>query len=76
MFVEILTPDNTLFSGEAELVTLPGSKGSFQVKHNHAALISSLNAGTIEVKSSTSSNTFDVKGGLVEVLANKVTVLV
>jgi F-type H+-transporting ATPase subunit epsilon len=76
MFVEILTPDNTLFSGEAELVTLPGSTGSFQVKHNHAALISSLQPGTIEVKSSSSNNSFNISGGLVEVISNKVTVLV
>ncbi len=76
MFVEILTPDTTLFTGDAELVTLPGSNGSFQVKHNHAALISSLNAGTIEVKSNASNKSFTITGGLVEVLSNKVTVLV
>jgi len=30
MFVELLTPDKTLFSGEAEVISLPGVNGSFQ----------------------------------------------
>jgi len=37
MQVEILTPDKTLYTGEAEVVTLPGINGSFQVMDNHAA---------------------------------------
>ncbi len=76
MLVEILSPDNTLFTGDAELVTLPGSNGSFQIKNNHAALISSLNAGTVEVKSNQGIQNFEITGGLVEVLSNKVIVLV
>jgi F-type H+-transporting ATPase subunit epsilon len=76
MLVEILSPDNTLFTGEASLVTLPGSNGSFQIKNNHAALISSLTAGTVEVKSDQGNQNFEVTGGLVEVLSNKVIVLV
>jgi F-type H+-transporting ATPase subunit epsilon len=76
MLVEILSPDNTLFTGEASLVTLPGSNGSFQIKNNHAALISSLTAGTVEVKSDQGTQNFEVTGGLVEILSNKVIVLV
>ncbi len=76
MLVEILSPDNTLFTGDAELVTLPGSNGGFQIKNNHAALISSLNAGTVEVKSNQGIQNFEITGGLVEVLSNKVIVLV
>jgi F-type H+-transporting ATPase subunit epsilon len=76
MLVEILSPDNTLFTGEASLVTLPGSNGSFQIKNNHAALISSLTAGTVEVKSDQGNQNFEVTGGLVEVLSNKVIVLI
>jgi F-type H+-transporting ATPase subunit epsilon len=76
MNVEILTPDKTLFSGDAEVLTLPGIKGSFQILENHAPLIANLGKGTLNIKSASGNQSFDVKGGLVEVLKNKVVVLV
>lgn len=76
MIVEILTPDKTLFSGKADVVTLPGINGSFQVMKNHAPMIANLNKGTLTIKSAGDKQQFDVKGGLVEVLKNKVIVLV
>jgi F-type H+-transporting ATPase subunit epsilon len=76
MNVEILTPDKTLFSGSAELLTLPGTNGSFQILENHAPIIANLAKGTLSIKTGSKTENFDVKGGLVEVLKNKVVVLV
>jgi F-type H+-transporting ATPase subunit epsilon len=76
MNVEILTPDKTLFQGDAEVVTLPGVNGSFQILKNHAPMIANLSKGSLSIKSSGSVQQFDVNGGLVEVLDNKVVVLV
>lgn len=76
MIVEILTPDKTLFSGEADVVTLPGAQGSFQILKNHAPMIANLSKGTLSIKSAEGKQQFDVNGGLVEVLKNKVIVLV
>lgn len=76
MQVEILTPDKTLYTGEAEVVTLPGINGSFQVMDNHAAMIANLKAGKMEVKNGSTLESFDITGGLVEVIQNKVIVLV
>lgn len=76
MNVEILTPDKTLFSGDAEVLTLPGIKGSFQILENHAPLIANLGKGTLNIKSASGNQSYEVKGGLVEVLKNKVVVLV
>jgi F-type H+-transporting ATPase subunit epsilon len=77
MFLEIITPEKKLFSGETELVQLPGAAGSFEVLKNHAALISNLTAGNIKVKESDGSFTyFEIKGGVVEVLNNNISVLV
>lgn len=75
MHLDIITADKTLFSGEVEMVTLPGSKGKFQVLKGHAALISNLDKGIIEVKQAEGKQSFEVKGGVVEVLNNKVIVL-
>jgi len=76
MQVEVLTPDKTLYTGEAEVITLPGINGSFQIMDNHAAMIANLKAGQMEVKNGGNVEKFDVTGGLVEVIKNKVVVLV
>ncbi|MFA9214646.1 MAG: F0F1 ATP synthase subunit epsilon, partial [Candidatus Methylacidiphilales bacterium] len=45
MQLDIITADKTLFSGEIEMVTLPGTDGTFQILKGHAALVSSLIKG-------------------------------
>lgn len=75
MTVHILTPDATLFSGEAHYVGLPGSDGSMGIMDRHAALITTLQHGEVVVRTGNSEERFAVKGGTVEVLNNVVTVL-
>ena len=75
MWVEVLTPDQTLFNGEAKVVSCPGVDGSFQILENHAPMIANLREGTLEI-SGDDSLSFSVQSGLVEVLKNKVIVLV
>jgi len=75
MWVEVLTPDQTLFNGEAKVVTCPGVDGSFQILENHAPMIANLREGTLEI-SGDNFHSFSVQSGLVEVLKNKVIVLV
>jgi F-type H+-transporting ATPase subunit epsilon len=75
MHVDILTPDATLFSGEADIVTLPGVTGSFQIKNNHAPLISALSKGKVVIKNGSEKSEFDVTGGIIEVLKNKIVIL-
>lgn len=76
MFLRIITPDKEIFSGEVSSVTLPGKKGSFQVLNNHAALISTLDAGKMSYQSSTEIINLEIKEGVVEVLNNTIQVLV
>ena len=78
MTLEILTPERKLFSGEVYGVQMPGISGSFEVLDKHAPLISALKAGRLKVlrDKQNHSNFFDIQGGFVEVLNNKVTVLV
>ena len=47
MKLEIITPETSLFKGEATSVTLPGLGGMFQVLNNHAPIISSLKSGEV-----------------------------
>ncbi|MBD81388.1 MAG: ATP synthase F1 subunit epsilon [Crocinitomicaceae bacterium] len=75
MNIEILTPDEDIFKGEVDIATFPGKDGSFGVMNNHAPMIAALKAGDIVVKDTNGEQTFAVKGGVVEVLKNKVIVL-
>ncbi|MFM1912928.1 MAG: hypothetical protein RIR51_766 [Bacteroidota bacterium] len=71
MNVEIITPDRNVFSGEAKVVTLPGTDGSFQILNEHTPLVGSLVSGKMEVD----SQSYMIEGGVVEVLKNKVLIL-
>jgi F-type H+-transporting ATPase subunit epsilon len=76
MLLEIITPEQTLFSGEVSLVQLPGIDGSFEILNNHAPLISVLSAGKVKIQDVQKQlRYFEIKGGVVEVLHNKVLLL-
>ena len=75
MNVEIISPDATLFEGEGEVVTLPGIDGSFQIMNNHAPMIAGLKEGDVIVKTAGKEESFAIKGGLFEILSNKVVIL-
>lgn len=75
MFLEIITPDKTVFQGEVEAATFPGSEGAFQVLENHAPLISSLGRGTVIYRNKAGEFGLEIDGGVVEVLNNKVILL-
>ncbi|HWN87829.1 MAG TPA: ATP synthase F1 subunit epsilon [Chitinophagaceae bacterium] len=85
MNLEILTPEKKLYSGEVYGVQLPGISGSFEVLEKHAPIISGLKPGRLKIlkdKTALSSGGqnhlafFDIQAGFVEVLNNRVTVLV
>ena len=78
MILEILTPEKKLFSGEVYGVQMPGISGSFEVLDRHAPLVSALKAGKLKVLKDKVKDVenYTIQGGFVEVLNNKVTVLV
>ena len=75
MKVEILTPDAVLFEGEARHVFLPGSDEAMGVLERHASMITTLQKGTVKVDTAEGEKVFDLNGGTVEVLDNKVLIL-
>jgi F-type H+-transporting ATPase subunit epsilon len=56
-------------------VKLPGTKGSFEVLKNHAALISKLEKGSVRIKDKNGVHFIEITGGIAEVLKNKIVVL-
>jgi len=77
MNLEILTPEKKLYSGEVYGVQMPGISGSFEVLDRHAPLVSALKAGRVKVLKDKQNHFayFDIQGGFVEVLNNKVTLI-
>jgi F-type H+-transporting ATPase subunit epsilon len=75
--VEILTPEKKLYSGDANLVKVPGTKGSFEILKKHAPLISTLEKGQIKILDQKNEPVFfDIASGVIEVHKDLVTILV
>ena len=76
MLLEIISPDKKLYEGEADLIQVPGSKGSFQILKNHAPIISTLEKGKIRIVAPDGNKTtFEIDGGVIEAKNNKIIVL-
>lgn len=77
MTIDIITPTTKLYSGNAKLINLPGSNGSFEMLEHHAPIVATLVAGNvIVVDNEDQRKSFEISGGVVEQSANKVIVLV
>jgi len=91
MFLEIVSPEATLFSGEVTSVTVPGVNGEFQMLNNHAAIVSTLAKGNVKIagksiaiadevaskfnKINDSTVQLSISSGTVEMKNNKVIIL-
>jgi len=78
MNLEILTPERKVFSGDVYGVQLPGVEGSFEVLERHAPIVAALKAGRLKILKDKQHHLafFNIQSGFVEVIHNKVTVLV
>jgi len=77
MILDILTPEQAIFSGEIKLVKVPGTNGSFEVMENHAPIISSLDKGELKISPQSGHDIFyQIEGGVIEVNHNKAIILV
>lgn len=90
MYLEIVSPEASLVSGNVESVTVPGVEGEFQMLHNHAAIVSLLGKGKVKFKGSAEiaeshqnlftqedgSWTLSINSGTIEMKDNRIIVLV
>ena len=49
MYLEIVSPETTLFKGEVDSVSVPGVTGEFEMLNNHAPVISILKEGYVKI---------------------------
>ena len=90
MYLEIVSPEATLFAGEVTAVTVPGIHGEFQMLNNHAPIVALLQEGKVRFKgnivldeanedkfskASNGDTILEIISGTVEIKNNKVIVL-
>lgn len=77
MQLDIITPEKSFFSGDAYLITIPGSEGEFGVLDGHSPFISTLRHGVITIDlPGNEQRKIAVKGGIAEVVPERCTVLI
>ena len=90
MYLEIVSPEATLFKGEVSSVAVPGVNGEFQVLNNPAPIVSILRKGTVKIygnitigkefsnyfsKGNNNETLLNISSGTIEMKDNKVIVL-
>jgi F-type H+-transporting ATPase subunit epsilon len=76
MFIEIIAPQQTIYSGDVKLVQVPGSQGSFTALKNHRPIISTLEEGVVRIVTIEGDEKFfPIKLGFVDIKDNKISIL-
>jgi F-type H+-transporting ATPase subunit epsilon len=75
MHLTILTPEKTVFEGEADSLQLPGSLGLMGVLNRHAPILSGMLPGVCKFLFAGATQRFFVSGGFFEFNANKAVIL-
>ena len=73
--LEIITPEKIIYKDSVDSITIPGTKGMFQVLKDHAPLMSTIEIGVITFKKNDESKYLTTAGGTIEVLNNNVLIL-
>ncbi len=74
--VDVVSAEESIFSGEATFVALPGEAGELGIMPGHTPLITRIKPGSVRVKLADGSEEFIfVAGGVLEVQPKHVTVL-
>ncbi len=74
--VDVVSAEESIFSGEARFVALPGESGELGIYPRHTPLISRIKSGTVRIEKADGSEEFVfVAGGILEVQPDCVTVL-
>ena len=74
--VDVVSAEESIFSGEARFVALPGEAGELGIFPRHTPLITRIRPGSVRIEMADGSEEFVfVAGGVLEVQPNCVTVL-
>lgn len=72
---EIVSQDRIVYSGDAEMVLIPGAEGYMGILPHHTPVLTVIQFGVITVRTKSGEQFFAVAGGVAEVQPDQVTVL-
>ncbi len=76
ILVDVVSAEESIFSGEAKFVALPGEAGELGIYPRHTPLITRIRPGAVRIERPDGSEEFVfVAGGVLEVQPDRVTVL-
>jgi F-type H+-transporting ATPase subunit epsilon len=75
MKVSVISPEKTIFDGEADSVVVPAWDGQLGVMKGHAPMLVLLGEGELRVTTGGSEEKFQISGGFMQVADDVVTVL-
>ena len=73
--LEVVAPEKMVMSKTVDMVTISGTEGDFGVLPGHAALVSSIRPGFLEIEADKETEKMFIGGGFIEVLEDKVSIL-
>ena len=75
MHVTVISPEASMFDGEAEAVVAPAFDGEVGILSNHAPFMTLLGQGTLTVRRADGVSRFHLRGGFLQVVDNRVRVV-
>ena len=76
IFVDVVSAEEAIYSGEANFVALPGQEGELGILPGHVPLITRIRPGAVRIKGADGKEEdVFVAGGILEVQPDRVTVL-
>ena len=75
LHLDLITPDGTVYQGDADAISLPTPDGEITVLPHHIPLISVLAPGTVLVRTGKEERLFAVSRGVIEVDGPSIRVL-
>ena len=75
MQVTVISPEASMFDGDADAVVAPAYDGEVGILPNHAPFMTLLGAGTLTIRRAGGISRFAVKGGFLQVVDNRVRVV-
>lgn len=72
---QIITPSGILYSGEADMVVMPGSEGELGVMAGHVPMIVQLKAGEVRLYNGKDIKPFAINHGIANITGEKIEIL-
>jgi len=73
--ISVISPEQTLFEGDATSVVAPAYDGELGILAGHAPLMTLLGRGTLRVMHGTDERRFDIEGGFLQVVDDVIRVV-